>query len=145
MRIKSVFEEGKEIPSEYTCQGDDINPELTIEDVPEEAKSLVLIMDDPDAPSGTWDHWIVFNIPADTEKIGKDSVPAGAVQGKNSWEKNEYGGPCPPSGTHRYNLKLYALDTELDLDESADKKAVEDAMKGHVAAEAKLTGTYEKS
>src|SRR3989338_8553032 len=99
MKITSpVFQNNGNIPSKYTCQGEDINPELNIEGIPENAKSLVLIMDDPDAPVGVWDHWVLFNISMIT-KINEDSVPQGAVQGKNSWEKNGYGGPCPPSGT----------------------------------------------
>jgi hypothetical protein len=102
-----------------------------------------LIFDDPDAPAGTWDHWILFNIPI-ISKINEDSVPEGAVEAKNSWNKNSYGGPCPPSGTHRYFFKLYALDTALDLSSSAKKSDVQKAMKWHVLAEAKLMGTVSR-
>ena len=145
MMLKSpAFDHEGFIPSKYTCQGEDVNPELVIEDVPEGTKSLVLIMDDPDAPMGTWDHWVVWNIPPNVTVIGEDNVPPGAIIGKNSWGKNEYGGPCPPSGVHRYFFKLYALDTELDLGPSSTKHDVEEAMKGHVLAEAVLMGKYSK-
>ncbi len=144
MKISSpAFEDNGDIPDRYTCQGQDVNPELNIEGIPENAKSLVLIMDDPDAPAGTWDHWIVFNIPI-IAKIEENSVPQGAVQGKNSWGKSNYGGPCPPSGQHRYLFKLYALDTTLELDTNSDKSNVEQAMQGHILAEAKLIGLYSK-
>jgi len=139
-----AFEDNGNIPSKYTCQGEDINPALNIEGTPENAESLVLIMDDPDAPGGTWDHWIVFNIPK-VSSIGENSVPDGAVQGKNSWGNNNYGGPCPPSGTHRYMFKLYALDTKLELDENSGKNDVENAMQGHILAETRLVGLYSKS
>jgi Raf kinase inhibitor-like YbhB/YbcL family protein len=139
-----AFKHEKPIPAKYSCQGEDINPPLNINGIPEEAKTLVLIMDDPDAPMGTFDHWVMWNIPPVSE-ISEDTVPEGAEQGKNSWDKNEYGGPCPPSGTHRYYFKLYALDTSLDLPASSGKKDVESAMSGHVLAETVLMGTYEKS
>jgi|TARA_Y100000310_G_scaffold345227_1_gene462921 hypothetical protein len=138
-----AFEDNGNIPSKYTCQGDGINPPLNIEGIPENAESLILMMDDPDAPAGTWGHWIVFNIPK-VSNIDENSVPDGAVQGKNSWGNNNYGGPCPPSGTHRYMFKLYALDTKLELDESSDKKGVESAMQGHILAETRLVGLYSK-
>ena len=144
MKLTSpAFTEGSAIPSEYTCDGADASPELSIADAPPNAKSLVLICDDPDAPAGTWDHWIVFNIPASTKNIAKGTEPPG-VAGKNSWGKTGYGGPCPPSGTHKYFFKLYALDIELDLASGASKAEIMDAMKGHVVAEAKLMGTYKK-
>ena len=138
-----AFEDNGDIPDKYTCTGEDVNPELNIEGVPSDAQSLVLIMDDPDAPAGVWDHWILLNTPV-ISKIEENTVPSGAVQGKNSWGKNEYGGPCPPSGTHRYMFKLYALDTTLALDENADKGAVEKAMEGHILAQTKLLGIYTK-
>jgi len=145
MKISSPeFQNNGFIPKKFTCQGENINPELVFSDVPKNANSLVLIMDDPDAPMGTWDHWILFSIPADVKEIIEDSVPMNAVQGLNSWPKNEYGGPCPPSGTHRYFFKLYALDKMLDLDESADKSVVESAMEGHIIAKAELIGLYRK-
>ena len=116
MKITSpAFQHTKEIPSEYTCDGSDVSPELNIEGVSENAKSLVLINDDPDAPGRTWDHWIVFNIPAHVTKIEKGKEPEG-VAGTNGWGRTGYGGPCPPSGTHRYCFKLYALDTDLELE-----------------------------
>ena len=137
------FDHNGRIPSRFTCDEADVNPALRIENVPEDAKSLVLIMDDPDAPRGTWDHWIVWNIePSAT--FEENRVPGTAVQGKNSWGKNEYGGPCPPSGTHRYFFKVYALDTLLDLSSRSDKKAVEKAMKGHVLAQGELIGLYSR-
>jgi len=138
-----AFENNQGIPSEYTCDGSDTSPELSIADVPENAKSLVLINDDPDAPVGTWDHWIVFNIPASTTTINKGQEPSG-TGGKNSWGRTGYGGPCPPSGTHRYIFKLYALDTELDFQEGAAKKDIEAAMEGHIIGQAELIGTYKK-
>jgi hypothetical protein len=142
MKLTSpAFEDKAMIPSEYTCDGDDISPELSIADVPANAKSLVLICDDPDAPAGTWDHWIVFNIPPATKSIPKGKEPEGTA-GKNSWGKTGYGGPCPPSGTHRYFFKLYALDTLLDLPEGASKADIESAMKDHVLEEAQLMGKY---
>jgi hypothetical protein len=110
----SAFENEGSIPSEFTCDGDDISPPLTISEVPENTKSLALISDDPDAPVGTWDHWVVFNIPPDTREIAKGTEPPG-VAGKNSWGRTGYGGPCPPSGTHRYFFKLYSLHTQLYL------------------------------
>ncbi len=144
MKLTSpAFKHNSAIPSEYTCDGLDISPELNIEDTPKNTKSLVLINDDPDAPVGTWDHWIVFNIPQTTTKINKDSEPAG-IGGKNSWGRTGYGGPCPPSGTHRYFFKLYALDTELDLPEGSAKKDIEAAMKGHIIEKADLIGTYKR-
>jgi len=144
MKLTSLaFEHNQGIPLEYTCDGSDTSPELDIEDVPENTKSLVLINDDPDAPVGTWDHWIVFNIPASTTKIEKGKEPTGTA-GKNSWGKTGYGGPCPPSGTHRYFFKLYALDTELDLKEGASKADIEKAMEGHIIEKTELIGTYQK-
>tara|TARA_Y100000310_G_scaffold241784_1_gene245861 strand:- start:24292 stop:24900 length:609 start_codon:yes stop_codon:yes gene_type:complete len=143
MKLTSTaFEHNQGIPSEYTCDGSDTSPELNIEDVPENAKSLVLINDDPDAPVGTWDHWIVFNMPVDV-KIEKGKEPSG-TGGKNSWGKTGYGGPCPPSGTHRYFFKLYALDSELDLQEGASKADIEAAMEGHIIEKTELIGNYKK-
>ncbi len=144
MKITSpAFQHGEEIPSEYTCDSSDISPELNIEGVPENAKSLVLINDDPDAPGRTWDHWIVFNIPAHVTKIEKGKEPEG-VAGANGWGRTGYGGPCPPSGTHRYFFKLYALDTYLDLKEGSTKEVIEAAMAGHIIDSAELMGTYER-
>jgi len=138
----SAFEHNGKIPSEYTCDGEGMSPELDIDDVPSDAKSLVLINDDPDAPGGTWDHWIVFNIPT-TAKINKGQEPEG-VGGKNSWGKIGYGGPCPPDREHRYFFKLYALDTLLELHEGSGKVDIEKAMEGHILERAELIGLYER-
>ena len=145
MKIESAaFKNGESIPAKYTCQGEDINPQFAFSDIPDTAKSLALIMDDPDAPRGTWVHWLVWNIPPQTNQIAERSVPANAVQGKNSWGKASYGGPCPPSGTHRYFFKIYALDTVLSLTSSADVHQLEDVMKNHIIAKGELMGTYTK-
>ncbi|MBD0331431.1 MAG: YbhB/YbcL family Raf kinase inhibitor-like protein [Chitinophagaceae bacterium] len=145
MKVESsAFKNGESIPAKYSCQGNDINPQLTFFDVPDSAKSLALIMDDPDAPGGTWVHWVIWNISPRTKQIDENSVPVNAVQGKNSWGRSSYGGPCPPSGTHRYYFKVYALDTNLSLSSSGDKKQLQDAMKDHVVAKGELMGTYKK-
>lgn len=133
------------IPRKYTCQGEDVNPELHIQGTPEDAQTLVLIMDDPDAPMGTWVHWVVYNIDPAISQIPEKSVPPSAVQGRNNWRRNTYGGPCPPSGTHRYYFKLYALDIVLNLPIKSNKKVVVAAMKGHILAEAVLMGKYKKT
>ena len=140
----SAFSNEGPIPSKYTCQGQDINPPLEIEGLPSGTVSLALIMDDPDAPMGTWDHWVLFNIPL-THSIPENSVPKGAMQGKNSWGKNKYGGPCPPSGTHRYFFKVYALKQMLPLSLTATKKDVETALRPLIIAQATLMGTYKKA
>jgi Raf kinase inhibitor-like YbhB/YbcL family protein len=145
MKIESSeFKHGEAIPAVFTCQGDDKSPPLKISDVPAEAKSLVLIVDDPDAPGGTWVHWLVWNIPPDTGVFDQNHVPNGAVQGKNSWGRAGYGGPCPPSGTHRYFFKLYALDDMLPLS-SANVQQLEKAMKPHIIEQCELMGTYRKN
>jgi hypothetical protein len=145
MKIESsTFRHGESIPAKYTCKGADINPPLHIADVSANAKSLALIMDDPDAPGGTWVHWLLWNVAPQTTEIKENSVPAGAVQGKNSWGRSAYGGPCPPSGTHRYFFKLYALDALLSLSSSADNAQLEKAMKGHILAQGELMGTFKK-
>jgi len=147
LKIISVFENNEKIPAKYTCVGENINPKLEFLDVPENTKSLVLIMDDPDAikPAGkVWDHWVLFDISPTTKTIEENSVPENAIQGLNSWNKNEYGGPCPPDGEHRYFFKLYALDTTLDLDSSATKKDVEEAMSQHIIEKAELIGRFSK-
>ena len=146
MNIQSSdFENGKEIPSKFTCDGEGINPSLIISDVPVGAKSLALIMDDPDATRGvTWDHWVMWNIAPDTTEIKENTVPAGAVQGENSWPKNEYGGPCPPNNSHRYFFKLYALDTVLDLSKTSQSKDLVEVMQGHILAETELMGIYQR-
>ena len=143
----SAFAPNTPIPDLYTCAGDDINPPLDIGGVPEDALSLVLVVDDPDAPDPAapqvvWEHWVMWNIPPDTSLIEAGSVPPGAIQGTNSWGRTDYGGPCPPIGTHRYFFKVYALDTTLALGTSSIKADVETAMQGHVLAETELVGVY---
>jgi len=140
MKITSpAFAEKAVIPKKYTCNGENINPPLKIEDIPKGTKTLVLIVDDPDAPIGIWDHWIVWNIPPVSE-IAENSVPAGAVQGVNSGKENKYYGPCPPYGTHRYRFIVYALDTAIKIPETSRRRELEAAMSGRVLAEATLTG-----
>jgi Raf kinase inhibitor-like YbhB/YbcL family protein len=141
--MSPTFENNKLIPAKYTCDGDDVNPPLTIEGVPEGTKTIALIVDDPDAPMGTWDHWIVWNIPATTSKIAENTVPGN--EGMNDFRKRSYGGPCPPSGTHRYFFKVYALDVKLDLSPTSRKRDVEKAMQGHVLAKGELVGLYRRS
>lgn len=145
MKLTSpAFGNNLPIPSKYTCDGEDINPPLEISEVPEGTQSLVLIMDDPDAPVGIWDHWVVWNINPSIISIEENSVPEGAVQGMNSFGKQPYGGPCPPSGTHHYHFKLYALDTKLELDPSSKKEDVEKAMEDHILEQAELVGLYQR-
>jgi Raf kinase inhibitor-like YbhB/YbcL family protein len=138
------FENSGPIPAKFTCDGGDINPELVIQNVPAEAKSLVLIVDDPDAPAGTWTHWTVWNIDPGTSVIKEESVPPGATEGQTSFGKPGYGGPCPPGGRHRYYFRLYALDALLNLDSDANVDELREAMNGHVVAEAELMGTYQR-
>lgn len=146
----TVFEHNQSIPTKYTCDGEDISPPLRWEGAPEHTKSFVLICDDPDAPMDTWVHWVVFNIPATVTSFaeGVDPTTHGASIGQNSWgtKKQGYGGPCPPSGTHRYFFKFYALDIEkLDLGAAATKQDVEQAMEGHIIAQGELMGTYARA
>lgn len=142
MKLMSpAFKHNASIPKKFTCQGNDVSPALIIEGIPEGAKSLALIMDDPDAPVGTWIHWVVFNIPV-VPCIDEGSAPG--KQGVNSWGRKDYGGPCPPFGTHRYFFKLYALDTELSLKEGVSKAQLEKAMQGHIVDQAELIGLYKK-
>ena len=136
----SDFAEGEEIPKRFTCHGEDISPELVIENVPPNANCLALIVDDPDAPNKTWVHWVLYNIPI-TDKIEQGSIPGD--QGHNDFQQQNYGGPCPPSGTHRYYFKLYALDTNLDIEKPC-KETLLEAMKGHILAEAELMGRFTK-
>jgi Raf kinase inhibitor-like YbhB/YbcL family protein len=142
MKITSTaFQEGGNIPSKFTCDGSDISPPLQITGVPSEAKSLVLIADDPDAPSGLFTHWLIWNIPPQTNSISEGSAPKG-VHGTNDFGKPDYKGPCPPPGTHRYSFKIYALDRELDLRGGAKRSQLDAAMKGHVVAQGVLVGRY---
>jgi Raf kinase inhibitor-like YbhB/YbcL family protein len=143
LTVKSpAFEPHKQIPQKYTCDGENTSPPLTIEGIPKEAKSLALLMDDPDAPSGTFDHWVVWNIPPSTSKIVEHAVPG--TEGLNSAKEHGYHAPCPPYGTHRYFFKVYALDTELDLGDNSRKKDVEKAMEGHILAKGELIGFYSR-
>lgn len=140
-----AFAPGRPIPAEYSLAGRNISPELRIEDAPAQARTLVLIVDDPDAPSGLWTHWLVWNLPPDTTSIPEGKLPAGARQGKNSNGHVRYDGPAPPPGTgvHHYHFRLYALDTALSLPAGADRAALEAAMKGHVVGTAETFGTYQ--
>ena len=134
-----AFGHNQMIPKKYTCQGQDINPPLDISGIPEGTKSLILIVDDPDAPIGTWDHWFVYDI-LPQAKIEENTIPG--QQSKNSFGKVNYGGPCPPSGTHRYFFKLYALDETLNLPSESTKADLEKAMHGHILETAELVGIY---
>ena len=143
MKIMSPeFKSNQLIPEKYTCQGEDVNPPLIISEVPQGTKSLALIVDDPDAPLGTWTHWVVFDIPVENTEIKEDTIPGS--QGHNNFDRNDWGGPCPPSGTHRYFFKIYALDTRLGLKEGVSKKQVEMAMKSHILDKAELVGLYQQ-
>lgn len=149
MEIRSsAFPDGGMIPKQYTCDGQNVSPPLEWTGVPAEAKSLVLIVDDPDAPQGTFTHWVVFNLPATAkglpESVGQGAIEGAGRQGRNDFKKSAYGGPCPPSGVHRYFFKLYALGAELQLDESATKSQVETAMDGNILAEGALMGKYQR-
>ena len=137
----SAFQEGGNIPSKFTCDGGNASPPLQIAGVPSEAKTLVLIADDPDAPGGLFTHWLVWNIPPQTNSIAEGSAPKG-VQGTNDFGKSGYGAPCPPSGTHRYYFKVFALDRELALPSGAKRSQLDGAMKGHVIAQGELIGRY---
>ena len=143
-----AFQENGKIPSKFTCEGENINPALHISGVPSAAKSLVLIMDDPDVPPSVrkermWDHWVVFNIPPTTTEIAENTQPDG-TPGRNTGGGLNYQGPCPPDREHRYFFKLYALDCQLDLPKGSHKAEVERAMEGHVLAKTELMGRYEK-
>jgi hypothetical protein len=145
----SAFHEGQPIPRKYTCDGDDISPPLSWTGVPEGAASLVLISDDPDAPGGTWDHWVLHDLAPGLDGLPEavpatGDVPGGGVHGRNGWGRSDYGGPCPPGGTHRYFFKLFALDTKLGIGPGKSKAEVTAAMEGHVLAEAQLMGTYSR-
>ena len=137
----AVFSQNGHIPPLYTCEGEDINPPLEISNIPEGTKSLALIMEDPDAPRGVFDHWLVWNIPP-TQVISERSNPG--ISGTNGFGKTGYGGPCPPSGEHRYYFKVYALDTEVELLPGSDKKNLLRAMEGHILASGSLMGLYKK-
>lgn len=149
----SQFQANGSIPSKYTCEGSDTSPPLEWTDVPSAAKSLALIVDDPDAPDPakpqrTYVHWVVYNIPPSVTKLdenaAKSGLPNGAVQGSNDWKKQTYGGPCPPIGRHRYFFKLYALDTQLSELNNPAKADLEKAMQGHIIGQTEIVGTYQK-
>lgn len=143
MKIEStVFGNNEKIPSIYTCDGQNINPPLKISDIPANAKSMALIMDDPDAPRGTFVHWVVWNINAETKEIPENTVPSESMEGITGRGMAGYIGPCPPSGTHRYFFKLYALDDKLDLPANTDKTGLEKAMENHIIAKGELMGLY---
>lgn len=139
-----VFVNNGAIPAKYSCDGADMSPPIMIGNVPASSRSLALIVDDPDAPVGTWVHWVVWNVDPGTREIGEGEAPARGVEGRNSWGRNGYGGPCPPSGAHRYFFKLYALDVTLKLPSSATKKELERAMEGHIVARGELIGIYKR-
>ncbi len=145
----AAFKDGQPIPRQYTCDGVNVSPPLEWTGVPKTAKTIAIIADDPDAPSGTWVHWVLYNLPA--ENIGlvenlppTENLKAGGFQGKSDFGKIGYGGPCPPSGTHRYFFKIYALDIELPLKAGATKAELETAMQGHTLAQGQLMGTYSR-
>jgi Raf kinase inhibitor-like YbhB/YbcL family protein len=145
----SAFAVGQPIPAQYTCRGKDISPPLNWSAPPTATKSLALACDDPDAPAGDWVHWIIFNLPADARSLSEGmptdaQLPDGSRQGVNGWRKTGYRGPCPPSGTHRYFFKLYALDAQLSLAAGTDKQQLLKVMQGHILAQAELMGTVRK-
>lgn len=144
MLQSSAFSPNQTIPRQYTCDGPGTSPPLTIGNIPLKTQSLTLIVDDPDAPVGTFTHWLLWNIPANTSAIAEGKPPTNAVEGMNDFRQLGYGAPCPPSGTHRYRFKLYALDTELNLPQGAKLKDVERAIRPHVLAESILVGTYSR-
>ncbi len=145
MQLKSpAFSQNGVVPAKYTCDDQNISPPLQIAETPANAKSLVLICDDPDAPGKTWTHWTVWNIDPDTSEIPEGKVPDKAVQGVTDFGEVGYGGPCPPTGAHRYFFKLYALDTDLVLSYQAKKEDIEKAMAGHVIDQAELIGVYSR-
>lgn len=141
--ISPVFENGDPIPVEYSCDGEDISPELIFSGIPDGTRSLALIVDDPDAPIGTWVHWVLFNLPPDTDGLPRGASGIG-TDGQNSWKRAGYGGPCPPGGTHRYFFKLYAVDQILDLQTDTNKKQLEAALEGHILEQAELMGTFSR-
>lgn len=144
----SAFSEGGTIAKKFTCDGPDVSPALTWKDAPASAQAFALIMDDPDAPVGTWVHWVLYNLPASTKELPEgvektEQLSNGALQGRNDFRKIGYGGPCPPPGKpHRYYFKLYALDRKLDLKTGATKAEVEAAMKGHILGQTQIMGRY---
>jgi Raf kinase inhibitor-like YbhB/YbcL family protein len=139
-----VFQNGQPIPKKYTCDDQGTNPPLQFSDVPKQTQSLALVIDDPDTAVGTWTHWLVWNIDPRATSIAENSVPTGAVQGQTSSGQNVYGGPCPPSGTHHYHFKLFALDGKLTIPSYSDISAFQQAINGHVISQAELVGVYSR-
>ena len=139
-----AFKHNSKIPSKYTCDGENINPPLELSDMPRGTRSLVLIVDDPDAPSKTWVHWVVYNIDLKVKEIKENSVPVGGVLGTTDFEKPGWGGPCPPSGSHRYFFKVYALDTILDAPNGLTKQQVLEKVRDHVIEETEIVGLYSR-
>ena len=144
MKLTTDFEHNGNIPSKYTCDGEDLAPELIISEVPKETKELVLIVDDPDAPMGTWVHWLVYNLPASTTKIDAKNLPTGSKEGITDFGRIGWGGPCPPNGQHRYFFKLYALDKNLDLPAGVTKPQLEHAIKDNIIEKTELIGLYKR-
>lgn len=146
----TAFKEGERIPSRYTCEGQDISPQLSWKGAPEETKSLALIMDDPDAPGGIFTHWVIFNLPPDNQGLPEafppiTQLPSGALHGRNSFGRSGYGGPCPPPGRpHHYRFTLYALDKQLGLRAGVSREQLLEAIQGHILAQAQLTGIYQR-
>jgi hypothetical protein len=141
-----AFKDGLDVPRAYTCDGQDINPEIIIEGVPQKAKSLALIVDDPDAPNGDWVHWLLFNIDPSVARIPENSVPEGALEGTNTFGDAKYEGPCPPLGpVHHYYFKVYALDTMLTLSAGVEKEELLKAMGDHILAQGEVMGIYGRS
>ncbi len=145
----AAFKEGEPMPRAYTCDGVNISPPLEWSGVPKTAKTIAIVCDDPDAPGGTWVHWVLYNLPADNIGLvenlpATETLKAGGFQGKNDFDKTAYGGPCPPSGTHRYFFKIYALDSELPLKAGATRAELMKAMEGHIVLQGQLMGTYRR-
>jgi Raf kinase inhibitor-like YbhB/YbcL family protein len=151
MKLESqAFDHGADVPRRHTCDGSDLSPPLSWTGAPEDTRSFALIVDDPDAPAGTWVHWVLYNLPGSTTRLpeaasGADTLPPPTLEGVNGWGRSDYGGPCPPSGTHRYFFRLYALNTELSLGPGATAAAVLAAAKAHVLDEAVLMGRYQRT
>jgi Raf kinase inhibitor-like YbhB/YbcL family protein len=150
LKLESTeFKEGEMIPARFTCDGENVSPRLRWSNVPAGTKSLALVAEDPDASSGSWVHWVMFNIPAEVTELAEKipsvkTLPNGSVSGANDFRKFGYGGPCPPSGTHRYFFRIYALDTTLSLEPGASKKQVLDAIRGHILSQGELMGKYRR-
>jgi Raf kinase inhibitor-like YbhB/YbcL family protein len=138
----TAFENNGMIPAIFTCDGQDISPHLVISEVPEDAQSLALIVTDPDAPGGTWTHWIIWNIDKNTDEIQEGGIPEEATEGLNSGGGQGYQGPCPPSGVHHYIFKLYAIDTKLNLSSMSERQDLEQEISGHILEESELIGLY---